>query len=150
MSGIGATQLDDQNAELRNNFREVQVKTISLNDLLDSYKAPPVIDFMSIDTEGSETRILNAFDFSKRRVRAFAVEHNFVQRDDITAIMQANGYTRLFPEISGHDDWWILSDELPGLGAVTSKVADRTAEVFDRDLNRRRTELAEHFRTQQA
>ena len=38
-----------------------KVNTISLEDLLEKYKAPTIIDYMSIDTEGSEYEILKKF-----------------------------------------------------------------------------------------
>ena len=53
-----------------------QVETISLNDLLAAYAAPRVIDYLSIDTEGSELSILTAFDFDRYDVRTLTVEHN--------------------------------------------------------------------------
>jgi FkbM family methyltransferase len=45
------------------------VETIRLNDLLSSHGAPAAIDYMSIDTEGSEFQILNAFNFKKYQVK---------------------------------------------------------------------------------
>jgi FkbM family methyltransferase len=93
--------------------QRVMVDTVTLDDLLDEHNAPPVIDFISIDTEGSEYDILSAFDFSRRHVRLFAVEHNFgTRRDTIHALMTANGYIRRFPELSRFDDWYIHRDDL--------------------------------------
>jgi len=58
----------------------LQVETVSLNDLLLSQAAPPRIDYISIDTEGSELAILEAFDFARWDVRLFTIEHNLTMR----------------------------------------------------------------------
>lgn len=63
-SRLAAINPDDHNEEAkRANPNEMPVETISLNDLLDDYGAPDEIDYMSVDTEGSELEILQAFDF---------------------------------------------------------------------------------------
>ncbi|HEX3806149.1 MAG TPA: FkbM family methyltransferase, partial [Gaiellaceae bacterium] len=51
------------------------VETISLNDLLDEHSAPGRIDYMSVDTEGTELEILSTFDFDRYEVRVLTVEH---------------------------------------------------------------------------
>jgi FkbM family methyltransferase len=89
--------------------REIEVTTISLNDLLEQGNAPAVIDFMSIDTEGSELDILSAFDFSRRQVRLICVEHNFTPlRDALHDLLTANGYRRKWTEFTRFDDWYVL------------------------------------------
>ena len=85
-----------------------KVKTVSLLDLLDEHNAPKFIDYISIDTEGSEFDILNAFDFDKYRFKVLTVEHNYgAQRDDIKNLLEKNGYKRVLEKISKYDDWYI-------------------------------------------
>lgn len=87
------------------------VETVSLNDLLLEHNAPDVIDYISIDTEGSEAMILDAFDFDRWRFRVATIEHNFEpQRETIHALMTQNGYVRLMEEFSQFDDWYIHPD----------------------------------------
>jgi FkbM family methyltransferase len=94
------------------NGRTILLPTISLNDLLTRYDAPTYIDFMSIDTEGSEYDILQAFDFKKWNVRDICVEHNFRPvRDDIYRLMTANGYRREFEGFSRWDDFYTKDSE---------------------------------------
>jgi FkbM family methyltransferase len=85
------------------------VNTISLNDLLLEYNAPNDIDYISIDTEGSEFEILRTFDFARFNVSIFTIEHNYdeVMRSKIQALMFANGFEVRYPEISHQDDWFV-------------------------------------------
>jgi FkbM family methyltransferase len=87
---------------------EMMVRTISLNDMLAACNAPQRIDFMSVDTEGSELEILAAFDFDRWDVRAICVEHNFTAtRDSLYALLTAHGYRRKWPEFTRFDDWYV-------------------------------------------
>jgi len=102
----------------RQNPTEVMVETITLNDLLDEYGAPSEVDYISVDTEGSEYEILAAFDFDRHRVKCFTVEHNFTpMREDLHRLMTAKGYLRRFPEFSRFDDWYIRADLARSTGA---------------------------------
>jgi FkbM family methyltransferase len=84
------------------------VKTISLLDLLDKYQAPKIVDYLSIDTEGSEYEILSSFDFSRHQFRVITCEHNFTpQRDQIHALLTAQGYVRRLERFSTVDDWYV-------------------------------------------
>jgi predicted protein tyrosine phosphatase len=90
------------------NNRVVSIDTVSLTDLLKEHSAPKVIDFLSIDTEGSELDILSAFDFSEYNFNAIAVEHNYgSQREDIQKLLAHAGYRRVFDFVSRWDDWYI-------------------------------------------
>lgn len=92
----------------RGDHKTYQVKTISLIDLLRKYQAPQFIDFMSVDTEGSEYEILKAFDWSAYRFGSICIEHNYTnQRSNILALLQSNGYKRVFEGLSGADDWYV-------------------------------------------
>ncbi len=85
-----------------------EVETISLGDLLAAHDAPDVIDYVSIDTEGSEFDILKALDFDRWSFRVMTVEHNFApQRDDIHRLLTGKGYTRVLEQASRFDDWYV-------------------------------------------
>ena len=89
----------------------INVEAISLNDLLDEVGAPDHIDYISADTEGSEYDILSQFDFGRRTVTLFTIEHNFTpMREKIHALLSAHGYERRFEELSQFDDWYIRPD----------------------------------------
>ena len=90
--------------------REYKVNTISLFDLLVENDAPKEIDFLSIDTEGSELEILEAFDFSRYSFNFICVEHNFTRQESrIETLLASNGYQRILLEVSGWDAWFVRS-----------------------------------------
>jgi FkbM family methyltransferase len=98
--------------QLNGNFINYDVDCITLTDLLDSHSAPREIDYMSVDTEGSEFEILNAFDFQRYKVKLLTIEHNYLseKRLAINHLMSRNGYHQIFSEASMWDDWYILND----------------------------------------
>jgi FkbM family methyltransferase len=98
----------DMHAHRRINGLEYPVESISLEDLLRKYSAPSHVDFLSIDTEGSEFAILEAFDFTSFTFGAIFVEHNFTEnREEIYNVLTANGYIRIFSKFSRWDDWYV-------------------------------------------
>jgi FkbM family methyltransferase len=85
------------------------VETVSLKDLLDKFSAPTVINFMSIDTEGTEFEILKGFDFSSYRIGTIVCEHNFRRdRKDIKMLLESQGYEQKLRPLGFFDDWYFL------------------------------------------
>lgn len=84
------------------------VVTVSLMDLLKEHEAPKIIDYLSLDTEGSEIDILEAIDFDAYDIRIVTVEHNYTAaRSAIRSLLGKNGYTRVHADISKWDDWYV-------------------------------------------
>jgi len=112
LSGIVHTFLKDNHTKKRNKSLNENyfVDTISLVDLLDFYQAPDVIDYISIDTEGSEFDILSTFNFDKYAVNIFTIEHNYIEekRNKIYELLTSKNYKRILTDISQWDDWYIL------------------------------------------
>jgi FkbM family methyltransferase len=75
----------------------VEFTTVTLADILDHAKAPPVIQFMSLDIEGAEYEALRGFPFGRFRIGALDVEHNYEEpkRSQILALMTSHGYKRV-------------------------------------------------------
>jgi len=82
-----------------------QLETISLHDFLRQHNAPQKIDYLSIDTEGSELEILQAFPFEQWDITVLTIEHNFVEpeRTKVRDLMHKNGYS---VEEHDWDDWY--------------------------------------------
>lgn len=104
----------DMHKRARKSGSVYQVETISLMDLLIEHNAPKEIDYLSIDTEGSEFEILQNFDFSKYNIRIITIEHNFTNmRERIFELLISKGYERIFIEVSEVDDWYIKRGAFP-------------------------------------
>ena len=105
---IDSYSYDDLHAESRRQGRRYPVETVTLNDLLAAHGAPRRIDYLSIDTEGSELDILAAFDFGAYDVRLITVEHNHTaRREAIFDLLTGHGFARKFESLSRVDDWYV-------------------------------------------
>ena len=109
LSTIDYYSYGDNHADARKVGSKYLVETVSLNDLLIQNNAPDVIDYLSIDTEGSEFDILSAFDFQKYDVRIISCEHNYKKknRDKIFNLLSSYGYKRKLTASSCFDDWYV-------------------------------------------
>jgi FkbM family methyltransferase len=107
-STIEAFSGSDLHTSARQGGNTYLVETVSLVGLLREHDAPRVIDYLSVDTEGSEFEILAHIDFDCYTFRVITCEHNFTpQRDKIYALLTGNGYRRVLTSISQFDDWYI-------------------------------------------
>lgn len=110
-STIDSYSSSDIDKQGRAHGRKYRVTTISLEDLLDKYDAPKTIEYLSIDTEGSEYEILSAFNFNKYDFKVITCEHNFSpQREKIFSLLTEHGYRRQFERISDFDDWYVKAE----------------------------------------
>jgi hypothetical protein len=99
---------DLHSSKRQKNVKIYTVASVSLNTLLDEVSAPINIDYLSLDTEGSELEILSAFDWSKYNFGFITIEHNFSSnREKMNDLLTRNGYVRILTGISRFDDWFI-------------------------------------------
>ena len=128
LSGFNKYLDNDDNKEIRSKgykseaFQTYDVETITLNDLIAENTDKKSIDYISIDTEGSEYEIIKNFDFNKYAVEIFTIEHNYIKekRDKIYDLLTKNNYVRVFDNLSHWDDWYIKKDN-PVLKSLTNK-----------------------------
>jgi FkbM family methyltransferase len=109
LSCIDAYSANDMWAADRMAGQRYFVQTISLMDLLAEFKAPEKIDYLSIDTEGSELRILSAFDFDKYKIKIITCEHNNTHmQQPIIELLVSKGYRLVTEGMPSNEDWFIL------------------------------------------
>jgi FkbM family methyltransferase len=93
--------------------RNIEVETISLNQVIEEEFNGKTPSYISIDTEGSEFEILNSFNFSKYQPAVFTVEHNFTDlQKKIDELMFKNDYLRIFSNLTTFDAWYISKKAL--------------------------------------
>ena len=108
LSTLSIFSNSDEHAKARQEKTTYVVNTISLSALLKKYNAPKEIDYLSVDTEGSELDILSAFDFNEYRFNCITIEHNFTEnREKLKSLLELNGYKRVFEHLSEWDDWYM-------------------------------------------
>ena len=86
--------IDDENYKCRENFIQSEKPCITLTKLLEDNNSPSVIDFLSIDTEGSELKILRSLDHDKFSFRYITCEHNYddIKRKEVREYLESVGY----------------------------------------------------------
>jgi FkbM family methyltransferase len=88
--------------------KNYKVATITVNELLETLHAPSVIDYLSVDVEGSELEILESIDFEKYTFRFISVEHNYrADRISMRQLLESHGYRQCLGSISEFDDWYV-------------------------------------------
>jgi FkbM family methyltransferase len=119
LSTLSDYQESDSHGLARRSGADYPVETVSLIDLLREHGAPSVIDYLSIDTEGSELDILEAFDFSAYTFRVITCEHNHTaNRNAILRLLRRNGYRRVLNAISLFDDWYVHKSAMKQFAAA--------------------------------
>lgn len=88
-----------------------KVSTLSLNDLFERHSNDAPVDYMSVDTEGSELLILQNFDFDRFGPKIVTVEHNYSDAQDaLDRLFERNGYQRYFKDFTQFDAWYVRAD----------------------------------------
>jgi FkbM family methyltransferase len=89
---------------------EYYVEVVEFDHLFANFSKIPKIDFLSIDTEGSEQVILSSIDFFKFNPSVICIEHNYRKDNRLyyKNFLQSKGYKLVYTGISRWDSWFIL------------------------------------------
>lgn len=109
LSTLSAFKNDDN---YKRKGKAVPVATVTLDDLLAEHGAPDMIDYMSIDTEGSEFEVLSGLDMNKTKVMVFTIEtnYNLDKLNKIKNLLHGFGYKMVLEEFSLFDAWFVHRD----------------------------------------
>lgn len=96
-------RIDREIAEAEGSRQVTEVPCFPLGDLLKKHGITRV-DYVSIDTEGSELEILKAIDFSQLEIGCVSVENNYFSFE-FRRLMESHGYSLI--AIAGPDEvYW--------------------------------------------
>ena len=71
-------------------------RTWTIRRVLQSFNAPSVIDYWSLDVEGAELTLLQSFPFDQYQIRVITVEHNRLPaREKILQFLTQKGFHRI-------------------------------------------------------
>ena len=86
-----------------------EVSAIRFEEIFKGLAIVPNIDFLSIDTEGSEVEILKSIDFLRFKPKIICIEHNYVKNNRIffKKFLKSKGYTLIYTGLSQWDSWFI-------------------------------------------
>ena len=99
---------DDASGKLATVYKAAR----TVRSILKECAAPPVLDYWSLDTEGSELSILKSFPFDEYSFRVLTVEHNWLPvRDQIKDFLGSRGYQRV--KALEIDDCYVPGGNLP-------------------------------------
>jgi FkbM family methyltransferase len=111
LSTIKGYEKSDRHHSLRADGILHEVDTTTLRDLLYLADSPKQIDYLSIDTEGSELDILSTFPFDEFTFRFISIEHNDSENcEKLKNLMNSKGYCEILPEFSGGECWFTPRD----------------------------------------
>ena len=95
------------------NYKEIKVQTETLKQILEQENITH-IDYLSLDVEGHELKVLNGIDFEKVRINVLTIENNppgfeIEGNEEIRRLMLQNNF-RLWGRINGLDDIFVHNE----------------------------------------
>jgi FkbM family methyltransferase len=97
-TAVSAVTIDqrllNQHAFLKPQIRQVNVPMFTLDTVLLKFPAITHIDFLSIDTEGTELEVLKGFDIARWQPTLFVIENNY-NDPEIEDYLKQFGYTKV-------------------------------------------------------
>ena len=121
--GIASKITDNINVASAN----VTFRTTTLEAILNRFKAPKVIDYLSLDVEGAETQVMSVFPFHKYQIMVITVERPKIELHNH---LVKNGYW--FVKImSFWGEALYVHRNLPNLAAVMATRSDEISSKRD-------------------
>ncbi|MDP3071623.1 MAG: FkbM family methyltransferase [Opitutaceae bacterium] len=106
LSGIVSSDTDNPDTS---DFPKIRLQTRVINDILAEHNAPSVIDYLSIDVEGAEDRVLSGLDWKAYRFNCVTIER---PSQGLRAKFSDEGYV-LVKDLPGLDAFFVHKEFIP-------------------------------------
>jgi hypothetical protein len=100
--------------------KRVTYRTVTVRKILQDFKAPPVIHYLSLDVKGSEFLVLQTFPFDAHRVLVITIERTDLC---VRTILRQQGYMYLRDFAGQHEIW--VHPTLPELARKLEQYGQR-------------------------
>jgi hypothetical protein len=90
------TEYAEVAVDFLNQSNTIIVTTLSLTYILNEQNAPENIDYLSIDTNGSDYKVLEGINFTKYKFNVITIKNSSVieRQNKIIEILTSNGYSK--------------------------------------------------------
>lgn len=107
--------------------------TVRLRDVFQRFKTPKVIDYLSLDVEGSEEFIMQSFPFDEYRFSVLTVER---PSETLNSLLEKNGYVflKLLKRNSG-ETIWVHKSQLSSLDKRAVDLDTQSYKYRDSDTS---------------
>lgn len=101
----------DKNGKTDYPVKKIWKECVPLEYLLEKYNSPKIIDYLALDIEGSEYKVLHNFPFDKYKIRCITIEG---QKCD--NLLTSKGYKKVvnkFNKTAPWESYFVYLDEIP-------------------------------------
>lgn len=102
--GIVDTEFDNKEAEPN---KTLKLYTVALAEVLRRFKAPRIIDYLSLDVEGAESMVMQGFPWSEYKFKVLTIER---PKPDLVSALTSHGYESLRKNSFFDDTTWINTE----------------------------------------
>jgi hypothetical protein len=84
----------------------IEVEVIGIRELIQKL---PQVHYVSLDIEGGEMQIMNAYPWEISKPSVFTIEHNgdLVMKQELLRLMELQGYRAVLNSVSNFESWFL-------------------------------------------
>ncbi|KAL7524816.1 hypothetical protein ACHAWF_001099 [Thalassiosira exigua] len=126
--GIVDDRFDNKAARPKSNSKPVNMFTTTLTDVLERFRVPPTIDYLSLDVEGAEYYVMEYFPFERYTINFLTIER---PKQELIDLLYYHGYQYLGSNNEyGMETLWVHGSVI---GAKTSDFHVKVQTILSKE-----------------